>query len=147
MFKTLSAAFDEVRKSACLKLIAPLKYGRTVVCPSCCLHDGEIWYVHVCVLGMAGEFRSKGVAFNALWPRTAIATAAVKNILGGDEGMRRSRKPEIMADAAYWVLTQPSKAVSGNFFIDDEVLAQAGVTDLDQYAVDPEADLIPDFFV
>lgn len=101
----------------------------------------------MCVLGMAGEFRSRGVAFNALWPRTAIATAAVKNLLGGDEGVRRSRKPEIMADAAYWVFTQPSRDVSGNFFIDDEVLEKAGVTDLTEYAVDPDAELIPDFFV
>lgn len=101
----------------------------------------------MCVLGMAGEFKSKGVAFNALWPRTAIATAAVKNVLGGDEGMRRSRKPEIMADAAHWVLTRSSRDVTGNFFIDDEVLAKMGVTDLSHYAVDPAASLIPDFFV
>ncbi|MFZ5608944.1 MAG: SDR family oxidoreductase [Pseudomonadota bacterium] len=103
----------------------------------------------MCVLGMAGEFRAKGVAFNALWPRTAIATAAVQNLLGGDESIRRCRKPEIMADAAHWILTQPSRAVTGNFFIDDEVLARAGVTDLRPYAVDPAmADqLMPDFFV
>ena len=101
----------------------------------------------MCVLGMAGEFRSDGVAFNALWPRTAIATAAIRNLLGGDEGMRRSRKPQIMADAAHWILTQPSRDCTGNFFIDDEVMAKAGVTDLAPYAVDPEADLVPDFFV
>lgn len=101
----------------------------------------------MCVLGMAGEFRSKGIAFNALWPRTAIATAAVKNLLGGDDAVRRSRKPEIMADAAYWIFTQPGREVSGNFFIDDEVMAKAGVTDLSKYAVDPDVDLIPDFFV
>lgn len=101
----------------------------------------------MCVLGMAGEFRSKGIAFNALWPRTAIATAAVKNLLGGNEGIRRSRKPEIMADAAHWIFTQPSREVTGNFFIDDEVLAKTGVTDLSDYAVDPDAELMPDFFV
>jgi len=101
----------------------------------------------MCVLGMAGEFRSKGIAFNALWPRTAIATAAVKNLLGGDDAVRRSRKPEIMADAAHWIFTQSSREVSGNFFIDDEVMAKAGVTDLAKYAVDPDVDLIPDFFV
>ena len=101
----------------------------------------------MCVLGMAGEFRSDGIAFNALWPRTAIATAAIRNLMGGDEAMRRSRKPEIMADAAHWILTQPSRDCTGNFFIDDEVMAKAGVTDLTPYAVDPSADLVPDFFV
>lgn len=101
----------------------------------------------LCVLGMAGEFRSDGIAFNALWPRTAIATAAIRNLMGGDEAMRRSRKPEIMADAAHWILTRPSRDCTGNFFIDDEVMAKAGVTDLTPYAVDPSADLVPDFFV
>lgn len=101
----------------------------------------------MCVLGMAGEFRDKGVAVNALWPRTAIATAAVKNLLGGDEMMQRSRKPEIMADAAHWILTQASREFTGNFCIDDEILEKAGVTDLDPYAVNPALDLLPDFFV
>lgn len=99
-----------------------------------------------CVLGMAAEFRGK-VAFNALWPRTAIATAAVKNLLGGDEMVKRSRKPEIMADAAHAILLRDAKTVSGNFFIDDDVMAEEGVSDLSQYAVDPDADLIPDFFI
>lgn len=101
----------------------------------------------LCVLGMAGEFREQGVAFNALWPRTTIATAAVANLLGGDKMMRASRKPEIMGDAAHWILTQPARDVSGNFFIDDEVLARAGVTDLTPYAVDPTQELMPDFFI
>ena len=101
----------------------------------------------MCVLGMAGEFRDQGVAVNALWPRTAIATAAVQNLVGGDEVMRRSRVPAIMADAAYIVLTRQSRECSGNFFIDDEVLESAGVTDLSGYAVDPGAELFPDFFV
>jgi citronellol/citronellal dehydrogenase len=101
----------------------------------------------MCVLGMAGEFRTRGVAFNALWPRTSIATAAVQNLLGGDVAMRGSRKPEIMADAAHWILTRPSRECTGNFFIDDDVLASAGKTDLTEYACDPTADLIPDFFV
>ena len=99
----------------------------------------------MCVLGMAGEFEGK-IAVNALWPRTAIATAAVKNLLGGESSVNRSRKPEIMADAAYHVLTK-GKEVSGNFFIDDDVLAAEGVTDLDQYAFDPNAELLPDFFI
>ncbi len=96
---------------------------------------------------MAAEFRDDGIAFNCLWPRTTIATAAVKNLLGGDELMKRSRTPEIMADAAHWILTQPSRACTGNFFIDDEVLTRAGVADLDRYAVTPGAELAPDFFV
>ncbi len=101
----------------------------------------------LCVLGMAGEFREQGIAVNALWPRTAIATAAVQNLLGGDEIVRRSRKPEIMADAAHVVLTKPSREFTGNFCVDDDVLASVGVTDLSGYAVDPSADLVPDFFV
>lgn len=101
----------------------------------------------LCVLGMAEEFRHKGVAVNALWPRTTIATAAVQNLLGGDEITRRSRKPSIMADAAYYVLSKPSKEVTGNFFLDDEVLAAEGITDLSDYAVDPTLELMPDFFV
>ncbi len=101
----------------------------------------------MCVLGMAGEFREQGVAVNALWPRTAIATAAIKNLLGGEEMMRRSRKPEIMADAAHFILTQSSREFTGNFCIDDEIMERAGVTDLAAYAVDPSQDLMQDFFV
>jgi citronellol/citronellal dehydrogenase len=100
----------------------------------------------MCVLGMAGEFRDQGVAVNALWPRTAIATSAV-GMLGGEQMMNGSRKPEIMADAAHWILTQDSKSCTGNFFVDDEVLTKAGVTDLDQYAYAPGHDLLPDFFL
>ncbi len=101
----------------------------------------------MCVLGMAGEFREQGIAVNALWPRTTIATAAVQNLLGGQELARRSRKPEIMGDAAHVILTKPSREFTGNFCIDDEVLASAGVTDLSAYAVDPSVELAPDFFV
>jgi len=96
---------------------------------------------------MAAEFRDKGIAFNCLWPRTGIATAAIRNVLGGDEGMKACRKPEIMADAAYAIFNRPARSCSGNFFIDDEVLAAEGVTDLDQYAVSPGTPLMPDFFV
>ncbi|MCU0447519.1 MAG: NAD(P)-dependent oxidoreductase [Microscillaceae bacterium] len=99
----------------------------------------------MCVLGMAGEFKGK-IAFNALWPRTAIATAAV-NMLGGEAMMRASRKPEIMADAAYFILSQDAKTYSGNFLIDDEVLQANGITDLDQYANVPGEKLAPDFFI
>lgn len=101
----------------------------------------------MCVLGMAEEFKDDGVAFNALWPRTGIATAAIRNALAGDEGMLMCRTPDIMADAAYWIFNQPSKACTGNFFIDDVVLYGAGERDFDQYRVDPTKQLMPDFFV
>jgi citronellol/citronellal dehydrogenase len=101
----------------------------------------------LCVLGMAGEFRSEGVAVNALWPRTVIATAAVQNLLGGAEAVRGSRTPEIMADAAHVILARPSRECTGNFFIDEDLLRSVGVTDFAQYQVVPGADLIPDFFV
>jgi citronellol/citronellal dehydrogenase len=101
----------------------------------------------MCVLGMAGEYKSAGIAFNALWPRTTIATAAVKNLLGGDAMVRASRKPEIMGDAAYVIFNRPARECTGNFFIDDEVLASSGKTDLSEYAVDPTQKLMPDFFV
>jgi citronellol/citronellal dehydrogenase len=101
----------------------------------------------LCVLGMAEEFRKDGVAVNALWPRTAIATSAVQNLLGGDQIVRRSRKPEIMADAAHVILCRNSREFSGNFCVDDEILESVGVSDLTSYAVDPSARLVPDFFV
>lgn len=100
----------------------------------------------MCVLGMAGEFREQGIAVNALWPRSTIATAAV-HMLGGDELMMHSRKPEIMADAAYVILSKPSREFTGNFCIDDSVIEGEGVTDLSGYAVNPELELAPDFFV
>ena len=101
----------------------------------------------MCVLGMAGEFKRDGVAFNALWPRTTIATAAIQNLLGGEQAMKGSRNPTIMADAAYAIFSKNSREVTGNFFIDDEVLAGEGKTDLSEYAMTPGAHLLPDFFV
>jgi citronellol/citronellal dehydrogenase len=101
----------------------------------------------LCVLGMSGELREAGVAVNALWPRTVIATAAVQNLLGGDATMRGSRTPEIVADAAHVILTSPSRACTGNFFIDEDVLRSAGVTDFARYQSVAGADLIPDYFV
>ncbi|HZR46434.1 MAG TPA: NAD(P)-dependent oxidoreductase [Candidatus Manganitrophaceae bacterium] len=100
----------------------------------------------LCTLGMAEEFKKEGVAVNSLWPRTAIATAAIRH-LGGEEILRRCRSVEIVADAAHLILTRRSRECSGNFFIDEEVLASAGVTDFSRYAVEPDADLIPDFFI
>lgn len=101
----------------------------------------------MCVLGMAEEFKRDGIAFNALWPRTTIATAAVRNLLGGEQAIRGCRTPEIMADAAYVILTQNARENSGNFYIDDDVLERVGITNLDKYAVDPSSTLLPDFFV
>ena len=101
----------------------------------------------LCVLGFAGEFRDRGIAVNALWPRTTIATAAIRNIVGGDQMMRASRKPEIMADAAHAILTKPSREFTGNFCIDDTLLAAEGVTDFDRYRIDRTVGLQPDFFV
>jgi citronellol/citronellal dehydrogenase len=101
----------------------------------------------MCVLGMAEELRSKGIAVNALWPRTAIKTAAVDNLLGGAAAMKRCRSPEIMADAAHAILTRPSRDFTGQFCIDDEILRASGVTDLSVYAEVPDSELLPDFFL
>ena len=102
----------------------------------------------LCVLGMADELEGAGVAVNALWPRTTIATAAVNNLLGGEMLMRMSRKPEILADAAHLIFSQPSKSFTGRFLIDDTFLHEVGgVTDFEPYRVDPKAELAPDFFV
>jgi len=92
----------------------------------------------MCVLGMAEEFRSQGVAFNALWPRTLLKTAAVDNLLGGPRMSARGRHPEIVADAAHCILTRDAGGCTGNFFIDEEVLREAGVSDFLRYQVDPE---------
>ena len=99
------------------------------------------------VLGLAGELRRKGIAVNALWPRTTIATAAVKNLLGGDALMRASRTPAIIADAAHMIFLKPAKEFSGKFLIDDTFLSENGVTDFEHYRVDPSVALAPDFFV
>jgi citronellol/citronellal dehydrogenase len=101
----------------------------------------------IVVLGLAGELRPKGIAVNALWPRTVIATAAVQNLLGGDALMRQARKPDIMADAAYAVFARPAREFTGRFLIDDNFLAENGVDHFDQYRVDPAQKLAQDFFV
>lgn len=99
------------------------------------------------VLGLAGELRDKGIAVNALWPRTTIATAAVKNLLGGDILMNASRTPEILADAAHMIFEKIAKDFTGNFLIDDTFMYNEGVREFDHYRVDPSVDLAPDFFV
>jgi len=100
----------------------------------------------MCTLGMAEEFKDQ-VGVNSLWPETAIATAAVKNLLGGDDALKGCRTPSIVADAAYWIMTQTAKDTTGNFFTDVEVLKKAGVTDFAKYAVDPTHPLHKDYFL
>ena len=103
----------------------------------------------LCVLGMAEEFEKEGVAFNALWPKTTIDTAAIRNFYGTDDALR-SRKPEIMADAAHVILTRSSRECSGNFYVDEEILRQEGIKDFSRYAVTPgmkDEELNPDFFI
>ncbi len=100
----------------------------------------------LCTLGMAGEYEGQ-IAVNSLWPRTVIATAAVQNLLGGDETMRQSRTPEIMADAAYAIVTKDFRTHTGHFLIDDDVLKAEGVTDFKKYDSTPGAEPLPDFFI
>jgi citronellol/citronellal dehydrogenase len=99
------------------------------------------------VLGLAEELKRDGIAVNALWPRTTIATAAVANLLGGDSLIRASRKADILADAAYLILTKPSREFTGNFCIDDTLLWENGRREFDHYRIDPSEDLAPDFFI
>jgi len=98
-------------------------------------------------LGWAAELKGAGVASNALWPRTTIDTAAVRNLLGGEALAKMSRKPEMIADAVFYILRRPSAECTGNTFIDEEVMAAEGITDLSQYSVVPGAQLYPDLFV
>ncbi|GFO03111.1 hydroxysteroid dehydrogenase-like protein 2 [Plakobranchus ocellatus] len=99
----------------------------------------------MCVLGMAAEFKSEGIAVNALWPRTAIWTAAIENISLGDSSM--CRKDSIMSDAAYIILTKSSREFTGNFCVDDEILYSEGVRDFDKYSISPGSPLNTDFFL
>ena len=99
------------------------------------------------ILGLAEELKQHRIAANALWPKTTIATAAVQNLLGGDFLMQMSRTPDIVAEAAFHILKQPATDCTGNFFIDEEVLAKEGITDLDQYAVNPGQKLMTDIFI
>jgi citronellol/citronellal dehydrogenase len=101
----------------------------------------------LCTLGLAEELEPKGIAANSLWPRTIIATAAVQNLLGGDEAMAKARTPEILADAAHIVLTRPARECTGNFYIDDELFAEEGITDLSKYSDADESDLVTDLFL
>lgn len=99
------------------------------------------------VMGLASELKKYGIAVNALWPKTIIATAAIRNLPNGEEMIRHSRKPEIVADAARHILRQPSKQCTGNFFIDEELLRNNGVDNFDNYSVEPGVNLLPDLFI
>jgi citronellol/citronellal dehydrogenase len=148
-FLTSQACLSYLKRAAnphILNLAPPLNFESRWFAPHLAYSLSKFG-MSLCVLGMAEEFRSAGVAVNALWPKTAIATAAVRNLLGGEESLRRCRKPEIVADAAHAILTQPSRECSGRFFVDEDVLRDSGVQDLSSYAVDPSAELLPDFFV
>ena len=101
----------------------------------------------MCVLGMAEEFRGKGIGINALWPRTIIATVALAMVPGAMEELDRARKPEIMADAAHAIFMRDARITNGNFFLDEDVVREAGVTDLAPYAMKPGMPLLPDLFV
>jgi citronellol/citronellal dehydrogenase len=111
-----------------------------------CAYTMAKYGMSMCVLGMAEELRSEGIAVNALWPRTAIETAALV-MLGGAVEPRHCRTPRIVADAAYEILTRDSRSCTGNFFVDEKVLLETGVTDMSVYAVDPEGELLADFFL
>lgn len=104
------------------------------------------YQMSLCILGWAEEFKGR-IAANAIWPRTAVATAAIANVLADEAAFKQCRKPEILADTAYHVITKPAAEFSGNFLIDDSFLVSEGITDLDQYSVEPGLELMPDFFV
>ncbi|NGM49530.1 NAD(P)-dependent oxidoreductase [Caulobacter sp. 602-2] len=148
-FLTSKACIPHLRKSAnphVLMLSPPLDMSPR-------WFGGHVAYtmakfgMSMCVLGMAKEFEADGIAFNALWPRTGIATAAIQFALTGEEGLKHCRTPQIMADAAHAIFEKPSRELTGQFLIDDTFLYGEGVRDFDQYRVDPTASLMPDFFV
>ena len=128
-----------------LNLSPPLAMGARWFAPHLAYTMAK-YGMSMCVLGMAEELRDRGIAVNALWPRTIIATAAL-NVLGGDALARHGRTPEIVADAAVAILGRPSRSCTGNFFLDEEVLRAEGVTDFSRYAVAPGEELAPDLFL
>ena len=121
--------------------LAPHWFGRHVA------YSMAKYGMSLCMLGMADEYSGAGIAFNALWPRTGIATAAIQFALAGDDGMRMCRTPEIMADAAHAIFCKPARDFTGQFLIDDTFLYAEGVRDFEPYRVDPTRPLMPDFFV
>ena len=112
-----------------------------------CVYTVSKYSQSMLTLGLSEEFRDHNIAVNGLWPKTLIATAAVQNLLGGDKMIQRSRKPEIVADAAHWILSQAPDKVTGKLFLDEEVLSKAGVNNIDHYAINPDMDLQNDLYV
>lgn len=148
-FFTSRAALPYLRRSAhahILNLSPPLDLQPKWFAPHLAYTMSKFG-MSLIVLGLSEELRAAGIGVNALWPRTTIATAAVRNILGGDALIRMSRHPAIVADAAAAILSRSPKECTGNFFIDEEVLRAAGITDFTRYAVDPSAPLQPDLFL
>ena len=142
----LDASADAGRNPHILTLSPPLNLDPKWFAPHLAYTMAK-YGMSMCVLGMAEEFRGSGIGVNALWPRSVIATAAIGMIPGAAEQMQRMRTPAIMADAAHAILTRDARTTTGNFFIDDEVLAEAGVTDLERYAMAPGNTLLPDLFL
>jgi citronellol/citronellal dehydrogenase len=148
-FVTSKACIPYLKKSAnphVLMLSPPLDMSAKWFAPHVAYTMAKFG-MSLCVLGMAEEFRADGIAFNALWPRTAIATAAVEFALGGDAMIKGSRSVDILADAAHRIFIKPSRGFTGQFLIDDTFLYEEGVRDFERYRVDPSRKLIPDFFV
>lgn len=143
------AALPHLRKAAnphILTLSPPLDLNPKWFSPNLAYTMAK-YGMSLVTLGLAEDLAKNGVAVNSLWPETAIATAAVGNLLGGEEAMRHARKPEIVADAAHAILTRPAASCTGNFFIDVNVLMEEGVEDFSAYAVDPGVDAMLDFFL
>ncbi|MBO9706856.1 MAG: NAD(P)-dependent oxidoreductase [Caulobacter sp.] len=148
-FLTSKVCLPHLKKSAnphILALSPPLDLNPRWFAPHVAYSMAK-YNMSLCMLGMAQEFKADGVACNALWPRTAIATAAIQFALTGEEGLKHCRTVEIMADAAHAIFQKPSREFTGRFVIDDTFLYEEGVRDFDKYRVDPTATLMPDFFV
>ncbi|MCI0655348.1 MAG: NAD(P)-dependent oxidoreductase [Methylococcaceae bacterium] len=143
--KTCIPALRKAENPHILNLSPPLNIHERHFAPHTAYSIAK-YGMSLCVLGMAAEFREDGIAVNALWPGTIINTAAIRNLFG-DNRVRGTRKPRIVADAAHWILTRNSREYTGLFLIDEEVLREAGETDFERYRVDPDAELIPDIFL
>jgi citronellol/citronellal dehydrogenase len=148
-FFTCQACIPHLKKSSnghILNLSPPLNLSPKWFAPHLAYTMSK-YGMSMIVLGLAGELKKYGIGVNALWPRTTIATAAVQNLLGGNFIVQRSRKPDIVADAAYAVLKKNAAECTGNFFFDEDVLREEGVTDFTPYAMNPEQPLMPDIFI
>ncbi|MBA2656474.1 MAG: NAD(P)-dependent oxidoreductase [Tatlockia sp.] len=147
-FACSQAAIPHLRQSAnphILTLSPPLNLNPDWFA-SCLAYTLSKFGMSMCTLGLAAELKADGIAVNSLWPRTTIATAAIRNNFP-DAIYKASRKPEIVADAAHWILNQPSSQVTGNFFIDEKVLSKAGIVDFSRYAIDPSIEPHIDLFL